>query len=210
MAHQNPHKANLFMSAPIPVVDNPIPLYRDWLEEARALGVKYPNGISLATVDETGLPSVRMVLLKEFDERGIVFYTNMESDKGRHLLASGKAAVCSYWEPLDKQVRLRGTVEQVSEERADAYFHSRPRISRLGAWASRQSIEIEGRHILEARLREAEEKYPGDDIPRPPYWTGFLLVPSEVEFWREGPYRLHDRLLYVRDGDGWKAKVLSP
>ncbi len=198
------------MSAAIPLVDNPISLFNQWMEEARAAGIQIAEAVSLATVDPEGFPTARVVLVKEATERGVVFYTNAESPKGRHLRATGKAALCAWWEATGRQVRLRGTVEEVTAEEADAYFATRPRISRLGAWASRQSEEIASRDVLEARVEEYSRKYPGEDIPRPPHWTGFRLRPLDIEFWREGAYRLHDRLLYIRDGEGWKTKILSP
>ncbi len=169
-----------------------------------------PEAVSLATVDAEEFPAARMVLVKGTDERGVVFYTNVNSNKGRHLRANGKTAICAWWIDTATQVRLRGIVEEVTTAEADAYFATRPRISRLGAWASDQSEEIPGREVLEARVEEYARKYPGEDIPRPPHWTGFRLIPDEIEFWREGAYRLHDRLLYEREGTGWKTKVLSP
>lgn len=191
--------------------DDPIALFKEWMVEARASEINDSNAMALATVDHTGLPDVRMVLLKAVDERGFVFYTNTESAKGQQLTHTERAALCFHWKSLRRQVRVRGLVEPVSESEADAYFASRARGSQIGAWASDQSRPVENRAALEARVKAAEEQYPeGTDIPRPPYWRGWRINPFHIEFWRDRPYRLHDRLIFERSGDDWHTERLYP
>lgn len=195
----------------IPRLDDPIALFQQWYAEAGTCGLAHPDAMSLATVDPDGMPSVRMVLLKGCDAGGFVFYTNTLSTKGRHLAGNPRAALCFYWEPLGRQVRVRGTTERVSDAEADEYFASRPRGSRLGAWASRQSEPLADRETLLARLREYEARHPGEEIPRPPHWSGYRLVPESIEFWLEGEFRLHHRLLYRRTPEGgWTNELLHP
>jgi pyridoxamine 5'-phosphate oxidase len=190
---------------------NPYVLFGEWYDLAQQQEPKYPDGMSLATVDPDGLPDVRTVLLKGLDERGFVFYTNFNSAKGRQLAAHPQAAINFYWKSLDRQVRARGPLEVVTEAEADAYFLTRPRISRLGAWASRQSEEIASREVLLERLRAVDQQYPGEDVPRPPHWSGWRLMPREIEFWAEADFRLHDRRIYRQlPGGGWSQAVLSP
>jgi pyridoxamine 5'-phosphate oxidase len=169
-----------------------------------------PNAMSLATIDGNGRPSVRIVLLKGLDERGFVFYTNYEGRKGRELLAQPRAALCFYWAPLDTQIRVEGSVTEVADSEADAYFASRERRSQIGAWASRQSRPIETPTALEERVAEYEKKFAGRDVPRPEFWSGFRVVPDRIEFWKGKPSRLHERHLYTRDGDRWKMETLYP
>lgn len=169
-----------------------------------------PNAMSVATVGADGQPSNRVLLLKSFDEHGFVFYTNFEGRKGRELLAHPKAALCFYWPPLGAQVRIEGSVVQVSDAEADAYFASRPRGSQLGAWASQQSRPISEDGDLERRLAETEQRFEGQDVPRPPYWSGFRVIPHQIEFWHNRPSRLHDRQRYLRDGDRWRVESLYP
>ena len=169
-----------------------------------------PTAMTLATATPDGRPSARMVLLKGVDDRGFVFYTNVGSRKGRELGANPRAALCFHWPPLEVQVRVEGEASLVTDAEADAYFASRPRVSQLGAWASQQSAAMAHDEDLEARLREVERRYEGREVPRPPYWTGFRLVPDQVEFWRARPFRLHDRELYTRDGAGWRVERLYP
>ena len=168
--------------------------------------------MSLATVDADGLPNVRMVLLKDADAQGFVWYTNYESAKGRELLGQGKAALCFHWKSLRRQVRVRGLVEPVSDEEADAYFQSRARDSRIGAWASEQSRPLEGRFALEKRVAMFAAKYGLGHVPRPPHWSGFRLKPVEMEFWRDRPFRLHDRLVFRREDEAsnWTTSRLFP
>ncbi len=189
---------------------DPLALFDAWLAEAGKSEPNDPTGMALATVDPDGLPDVRMVLLKGHDARGFVFYTNFESAKGRELLATPKAALLFHWKSLRRQVRIRGAVEQVTPEEADAYFASRPRDSRIGAWASEQSRPLEGRFALERRVAEYALKFGLGEIPRPPHWSGFRIIPSEIEFWKDGAFRLHDRLKFTRAGDGWETVRLYP
>lgn len=188
----------------------PYKLFAKWLEDATASEPNDPNALALATVDPDGLPNVRMVLLKGFDERGFVFYTNYESNKGREILASMKAAMCFHWKSLRRQVRVRGIVEKVSDEEADAYYESRARGSRIGAWASKQSRPLESRFALEKAVAEYTAKYAIGSIPRPSYWSGFRIKPVSIEFWHDRQFRLHDRVIFERDGDGWKKTRLYP
>ncbi|MFN3853021.1 MAG: pyridoxamine 5'-phosphate oxidase [Phreatobacter sp.] len=177
----------------------PFALFETWLAEASASELNDPTAMALATVDPEGLPNVRMVLLKGLDARGFVFYTNTESAKGRELIGQGKAAGLFHWKSLRRQVRLRGPVEMVTPAEADAYFASRPRGSRIGAWASQQSRPLESRFALEKAVAYYTAKYPVGDVPRPPHWTGFRILPVAMEFWKDGAFRLHDRVQFLRD-----------
>lgn len=190
--------------------DEPIRLFGEWLGDAEKKEINDPSAVALATVDPDGLPNVRMVLLKGFDEKGFVFYTNFESAKGTEILASMKAAMCFHWKSLRRQVRVRGAVETVTEAEADAYFESRPRGSRIGAWASKQSRPLETRFALEKAVAEYTARHAVGAIPRPAYWSGFRIVPSQIEFWHDRPFRLHDRVRFERDGDGWRKVRLYP
>jgi len=188
----------------------PFRLFAEWLEDATRSEVNDPNALALATVDPDGLPDVRMVLLKGLDNGGFVFYTNFESAKGREILSSMKAAMCFHWKSLRRQVRIRGPVEVVSDAEADAYYATRPRGSRIGAWASKQSRPLESRFALEKAVAEYTMKYGIGDIPRPKHWSGFRLVPQQIEFWHDRPFRLHDRVVFTREGDGWGKTRLYP
>ncbi len=190
---------------------DPIRQFHVWFDQVLAAGAIEPNAMTLATSTPEGRPSARIVLLKGFDEWGFTFFTNYESRKGRELAANPFAALVFFWADLERQIRVEGRVERVSEAESDAYFASRPRGARFGAWASRQSAIVPGREILEARLGELERQYPDGDLPRPTLWGGYRVIPDAIEFWQGRPNRLHDRLLYSRrDCGGWRIERLSP
>jgi pyridoxamine 5'-phosphate oxidase len=190
--------------------EEPFRLFAAWLEEATKQEPNDPNALALATVDADGMPDVRMVLLKGFDETGFVFYTNFESAKGKQILGSMKAAMCFHWKSLRRQVRVRGAVETVSDAEADAYFATRPRGSRIGAWASQQSRPLEGRLALEKAVAEYTARFAVGAIPRPPYWSGFRLKPQTIEFWQNQLFRLHDRIVFSQQGGAWARTRLYP
>jgi len=190
--------------------DDPIAMFTGLFEQARTSGLEEPEAMVLSTVDQDGRPSSRYVLLKEVDARGFVFYTNLESRKARALAANPFAALCFYWPPLDKQVRIEGDVERVSDEDADAYFSTRPRESQLGAWASRQSSALDSRATLEQKLDETRARFDGRAVTRPPYWSGYRVVPNAIEFWTRHAARLHDRARFTREDGRWLRTLLYP
>ena len=188
----------------------PYSLFAEWLADAEKSEPNDPTAMALATVDADGLPNVRMVLLKGFDEHGFVFYTNFESAKGREILGAMKAALCFHWKSLRRQVRVRGPVEIVTAEEADAYYASRARGSRIGAWASKQSRPLESRLALEKAVAEYTLRYAIGEIPRPEYWSGFRIRPVSIEFWHDRPFRLHDRVAFSKVDGGWEKTRLYP
>lgn len=192
-----------------PIPADPIRHFQAWLAEAEAGEPNDPTAMALATATPDGVPSVRMVLLKGIDARGFVFYTNMGSRKGEELAANPRAGLLFHWKSLRRQVRVEGAVEPVAPEEADAYFASRARVSRLGAWASEQSRPLADRAVLERRVAEYDAKYP-DAVPRPPFWHGYRVTPARIEFWQDMPFRLHDRIVYTRVNKGWQTGRLFP
>ncbi len=198
------------MSGPAATNDDPVAQFQAWMDEAAKSEPNDANAVCLATATPDGRPSARMVLLKGVDPRGFVFYTNYESRKGQELLANPNAALCFHWKSLHRSVRVEGPVEPVSAEEADAYFSSRARTSRIGAWASRQSRPLEGRFALEKAVAEYTLKFGLGEIPRPPHWSGFRVLPQRIELWRDMPFRLHERRVFHRDGAGWRLETLFP
>jgi pyridoxamine 5'-phosphate oxidase len=193
------------------VAADPFRQFGRWFDDARAAQVAEPNAMTLATADASGAPSARVVLLKSFDERGFTFHTNYDSRKGRELAGNPRAALCFYWQPLERQVRIEGTVERASREDSEAYFRTRPVAAQIGAWVSQQSKPIASRAELERLQQELEQRFAGGPVPLPEHWGGLRVVPHAVEFWQGRPSRLHDRLLYTRVPEGgWKLQRLSP
>ncbi|OIN60904.1 pyridoxamine 5'-phosphate oxidase [Arsenicibacter rosenii] len=193
------------------VLPDPVQQFRRWFDEALKAGLPEPNAMHLATVGAGGKPAGRIVLLKEVDDTGFVFYTNYESRKGHELAAHPVAALTFFFVELERQIRIEGTVEKVTAEESDAYFAIRPRGSQIGAWVSHQSDAIAGREVLAQRQQELEARFEGKDIPRPPHWGGYRVIPSVIEFWQGRPSRLHDRIQYAKDAAGaWQLARLSP
>ncbi|GGF82891.1 pyridoxine/pyridoxamine 5'-phosphate oxidase [Azorhizobium oxalatiphilum] len=207
METQNPLTSGDFTAAA-----EPFRLFSEWLEDAKKSEPNDPHAMTLATVDADGLPDARMVLMNGLDERGFVFFTNTESNKGLELAVNPKAALVFHWKSLRRQVRVRGPVERVTDAEADAYFATRPRLSQIGAWASQQSRPLEGRFALEAAVATTTARYAVSTVPRPPHWTGFRILPVQIEFWHDRPFRLHDRIVFKRSTQdaGWDRTRLYP
>jgi pyridoxamine 5'-phosphate oxidase len=189
---------------------DPFALFEEWFAQARASEINDPDAMAFATADADARPSVRMVLLRRWGPDGFGFFTNLDSRKGEELLANPFGAIAIHWKSLRRQVRAEGRVEIVSDAEADAYFNGRSRESRIGSWASDQSRPLESREAFERRYREMEERFEGAEVPRPPRWSGYRLVPSRIEFWSDRPHRLHERRLFTRSGDGWNEGLLYP
>ena len=188
----------------------PFEQFRQWFADVQAAGIPEPNAMTLATADAAGAPSARVVLLKGFDERGFAFFTNYTSRKGAELDANPRAALCFYWQPLERQVRVEGTVERVSRAESETYFRTRPPAAQVAAWVSHQSRVIASRAELEQRERELVERFAGKEVPLPDFWGGYRVVPHRVEFWQGRPSRLHDRIEYTRSQTGWERRRLAP
>jgi pyridoxamine 5'-phosphate oxidase len=189
---------------------NPFTQFQEWLKKAEDLGIPYPNAMTVSTLDENGWPDSRILLLKECDEDGFVFFTNKQSVKGHQLNNCPRAALVFYWKELGLQVRVQGTVEDTSDDESDAYFATRPRLSQIGAWASLQSSPLNDRPFLEKRVEEFEARFHGKPVARPPYWGGYRLIPHKIEFWTEQPFRLHDRLIYKLEEGEWGVTRVYP
>ena len=204
--------ANVLTTGDFTTADEPLRLFGAWFEEAKRAEAQDANAMTLATVDPDGMPDARMVLLKDFDEQGFVFYTNLDSVKGRELAETPKAALVFHWKSLARQVRLRGTVDRVDDAEADAYFATRPRLAQIGAWASRQSTPLESRLAFEKAIALQMARFAVGTIPRPAHWSGFRIAPLAIEFWQDRPYRLHDRLQFQRSAKGvpWERTRLFP
>lgn len=192
------------------MASDPFALFDDWLAEARTSEPNEPTAMALATADAEARPSVRMVLLKGHGPEGFIFYTNEQSAKAAQLTDNPHAALLFHWKSLRRQVRIEGRVEAVPDEQADAYFATRSRDSQLGAWASNQSRPLDSRATFEQRFEEMKRRYEGKDVPRPPHWGGYRVIPERIEFWSDRPHRLHERRLFMREGDGWREGLLYP
>jgi pyridoxamine 5'-phosphate oxidase len=203
---------NALSSSDFTEADDPFALFRHWFAEAAAKEINDPDAITLATVDASGMPDARAMLCKQVDERGFVFYTNGQSAKGGEIAANPKAAILYHWKSLRRQVRARGPLAKIPDAESDAYFVTRPRVSRIGAWASQQSRPLESRAKLEQTVADLTTKFGEGDIPRPPHWGGFRLTPTQIEFWQDGQFRLHDRVVFARahEGDPWRRERLCP
>ena len=190
---------------------DPYVVFRAWMEEAKQSEPNDPNALALATADSSGQPDVRMVLLKGLSDKGFVIYTNLESKKSRDLIANPKASMCFHWKSLLRQVRISGTISQVSDQEADTYYQSRPYMSRIGACASIQSTPMNARDDFETRIEQFKQTYPDENkVPRPPFWSGWLLTPSNIEFWKDVSNRLHQRLRYKKKNQNWEREILYP
>lgn len=192
------------------VSSNPFGQFSEWMREAIDADILDPNAMTLATADKSGVPSARIVLLKSIDEKGLVFYTNYESKKAKDLLENPRASVVLFWKELERQIRVIGTVEKISQKESEEYFTTRPYESQIGAWASKQSSELKGRELLEKKFAEIKSKYPEGKVPLPEFWGGFRIIPEQFEFWQGRPSRLHDRIAYFKENGKWKIIRLAP
>ncbi|MDO9413115.1 MAG: pyridoxamine 5'-phosphate oxidase [Pseudolabrys sp.] len=212
MSDTTPIQRTIKLTTDFTEADEPMRLFAEWLTDATASEPRDPTAMTVATVDPDGMPNARMVLLKGADERGFVFYTNVDSQKGQELDSAAKAALVFHWKSLNRQVRVRGTVERVTADEADAYFASRPKQAQIGAWASKQSRPLESRLAFEKAIAVNAAKYALSTVPRPPNWTGYRIIPSAIEFWHDRPFRLHDRIVFKRasPADAWSKTRLYP
>ena len=208
--NQNNGKNSLGLDKCFEEANNPIDLFKKWFAKAEETEINDPNAVALATSSEVDQPSVRMVLLKGLSEKGFVFYTNFNSKKGSDLKSNNKASMCFHWKSIRRQVRIIGAVEKVSDEEADIYYNSRPYKNKIGAWASSQSETLKKREDFLEKIKSYEKKYPTNNIPRPPYWSGWRLVPSEIEFWLDGEGRIHERLNFTKKNGNWEKGLLYP
>lgn len=198
------------MSTTVEEKNDPMELFKEWFDQAQKLNVKEPAAVLLATSTTDGKPSLRTMLMKEYDQRGFCFFTNLTSRKGKELLENPQAAMCFYWDAIDRQIRIEGKVERVTEKEADRYFAARSRGSQLGAWSSKQSLAMESDDELPTRVKAITQQFEGQPVPRPPFWSGFRLVPDCIEFWQRGEHRLHKRILYTKLTNSWKIQRLFP
>ena len=207
--NQKNNKNSLGLDAIFKDIDNPIDLFKNWFKKAEETEINDPNAVALGTADQTNQPSVRMVLLKGLSNEGFVFYTNFNSKKGNDLKINQQASMCFHWKSLRRQVRVIGKVQQVSEKEADDYYNSRPYKNRISAWASNQSEQLDSRDTFLKKIAEFEKKYPDQNkVPRPPHWSGWRILPKEIEFWLDGEGRVHERLNYINNNDEWIKKIL--
>ena len=209
--NQNNGKNSLGLDSIFEDLDNPIDLFKNWFKKAEETEINDPNAVALGTADQKHQPSVRMVLLKGLSDKGFVFYTNFNSKKGNDLKTNQQASMCFHWKSLRRQVRVIGKVQQVSEKEADEYYNSRPYKNRISAWASNQSEKLDSRNTFLKQIAEFEKKYPDQNkVPRPPHWSGWRILPKEIEFWLDGEGRIHERLNYINNNGQWKKEILYP
>ena len=209
--NQKNDKNSLGLDSIFEDMDNPIDLFRNWFKKAEETEINDPNAVALGTADQKHQPSVRMVLLKGLSNKGFVFYTNFNSKKGNDLKTNQQASMCFHWKSLRRQVRVIGKVQQVSEKEADEYYNSRPYKNRISAWASNQSERLDSRDTFIKKILKFEKKYPDQNkVPRPPHWSGWRILPKEIEFWLDGEGRVHERLNYINNNDNWTKEILYP
>ena len=208
--NQNNGKNSLGLDKCFEEANNPIELFKKWFAKAEKTEINDPNAVAVATVDDHNQPSVRMVLLKGLSDKGFVFYTNFNSKKGSDLKINKKSSMCFHWKSIRRQVRIVGEVEKVTDKEADDYYNSRPYKNKIGAWASSQSEILDKRDDFIKKIKTYEKKYPSNNVPRPPYWSGWRLIPSKIEFWLDGEGRIHERLNYKKENGSWKKELLYP